>query len=528
MTQRDSDLDFEEVSLLRERSEALKEEYTTYLEEHPEIEHLLSALVNSCLVQRPTDIFAHAAEHFGGTYESAADHAEALLAWLRKLQKALRTEAGDDMSALLKHVFYTFDANHNGTLEEDEWFEFLSDFGEPHGLDVAKALSDEMHAWACGEVHGHMSAAQLIHALAWLENGERGEFFALEPEPSAAAAAPPPGGGRTVVQTGGVGAAAPTSAVAAAATIAPPRLIISGAPASGKGTQCEGIVAAYGVKHISTGDLLRAAVKAGTALGVEAKGYMERGELVPDKLLIPLVAEGLDGVTQGWLLDGFPRTKVQAEALRDAGVTPDAMIVLDVPHELLVDRCVHRRIDPETGKIYHLVTNPPEDPAITERLVHRSDDTAEKIQTRLKLYKESADAVCSVFADQVRRVKGDESPEAVRAAIARIIDTGADSQMEASAARIQASYRGQAARKHMKAKFKSFDTEQDKWVAFLHALEAEAEKGGYQLPVLMKHVFYSFDADNNGTLEKVRWRRIVLLQRPRCTQFCHRDDYSSS
>ena len=263
-----------------------------------------------------------------------------------------------------------------------------------------------------------MSAAQLIHALTWLENGERGTFRALgvagqADKISAMALASRP--------------AAPLPAPAARASA--PRIIISGAPASGKGTQCEGIVETYGVKHISTGDLLRAAVVQGTELGRKAKGFMERGELVPDELLIPLVAEGLKGNRQGWLLDGFPRTQVQAEALRDAGVVPDALIVLEVPDELLVERCVHRRIDPETGKIYHLVTNPPESADVEERLIHRSDDTAEKIQTRLKLYRENADAVCSVFADQVRRVAGESDPKAIRAAIARIIDSETQQQL---------------------------------------------------------------------------------------------------
>ena len=239
-------------------------------------------------------------------------------------------------------------------------------------------------------------------------------------------------------------------APAADAAGAAPRIIISGAPASGKGTQCERLVAKYGIKHISTGDLLRAAVVAETDLGKSAKGYMEKGELVPDELLIPLVAEGLADVSEGWLLDGFPRTQGQAQALKDAGIIPDVLLVLDVPDEELTGRCVDRRLDPVSGKIYHLKTSPPENDEVAARLVQRADDTAEKIQTRLKLYHENKDAVCSVFADQVRHVDGNRDADAVNADICRVVDTGADAEMDASAAKIQATFRGKQARKQLR------------------------------------------------------------------------------
>ena len=171
----------------------------------------------------------------------------------------------------------------------------------------------------------------------------------------------------------------------------------------------------------------------------------------------------------------------------------------------------HRRIDPETGKIYHLVTNPPEDPAITERLVHRSDDTAEKIQTRLKLYHENKDAVCAVFADQVRHVDGNRAADEVSTAICRVVDTGADADMDASAAKIQATFRGKQTRKQMpKPAPRKFGSELDKWSAFKVALDKEAVDGGYEIDVLMRHVFFSFDADNNGKcLEQPLNRRAV-------------------
>ena len=124
-----------------------------------------------------------------------------------------------------------------------------------------------------------------------------------------------------------------------------PKIIIAGAPASGKGTQCEMIKEKFGVVHLSTGDILRAAVKEGTELGKTAGGFMDRGELVPDEVMIGVVGERLkqeDCECQGWLLDGFPRTGAQAAALVDSGALPDVFLLLDVPDEDLVDRVVGR------------------------------------------------------------------------------------------------------------------------------------------------------------------------------------------
>ena len=222
-----------------------------------------------------------------------------------------------------------------------------------------------------------------------------------------------------------------------AVAAAPTNVVIFGPPGVGKGTQSKHLAKRYGLCHISTGDLLRAAVVAETELGQQAKGHMEKGELVPDELLIPLVADGLSATEEGWLLDGFPRTQPQAQALKDSGVVPDVLLVLDVPDEELTGRCVDRRLDPISGKIYHLKNNPPEDEEVAARLIQRSDDTAEKIQTRLRLYHENKDAVCAVFADQVRRVDGNRPAETVTAAIEKIVDTGADAEMEASAARVR-------------------------------------------------------------------------------------------
>ena len=140
------------------------------------------------------------------------------------------------------------------------------------------------------------------------------------------------------------------------------RIIISGAPGSGKGTQCEFIKKKFGVVHISTGDILRDHVKRQTDLGKQAKSFMDKGALVPDELVIALVKDRLsqpDCQKQGWLLDGFPRTAAQAEAMDKEGIKGDSFVLLDVPDSVLVDRCAQRRLDPETGKMYHLTTNPP-------------------------------------------------------------------------------------------------------------------------------------------------------------------------
>jgi len=191
----------------------------------------------------------------------------------------------------------------------------------------------------------------------------------------------------------------------------PKRLIIAGAPASGKGTQCELIKAKYGVKHISTGDILRDAVKAGTELGKKAAGYMNEGKLVPDDLIIGIMKAQLEDKSvqeSGWLLDGFPRTPAQAEALISAGITADAFIVLDVPDDILVERVEGRRLDPVSGKIYHLKFNPPpeDDRPLKVRLIQREDDTAEKIKVRLVGFHDNIKSVMNQFNDVMFRING--------------------------------------------------------------------------------------------------------------------------
>mmetsp|Transcript_32105 Transcript_32105/g.48465 ORF Transcript_32105/g.48465 Transcript_32105/m.48465 type:complete len:288 (-) Transcript_32105:749-1612(-) len=204
-----------------------------------------------------------------------------------------------------------------------------------------------------------------------------------------------------------------------------PRLIIAGAPASGKGTQCEIIKEKYGVVHLSTGDMLRAAVAAGTEVGNQAKDFMDAGKLVPDEVIIGVVKDRLDEsdcVESGWLLDGFPRTPAQAEALADAGVSADCFIFLNVPDDVLVERVVGRRTDPETGKIYHMTFSPPEDEEILARLEQRSDDTEEKVKVRLEQFHANVDAVKGSYTDISVEVDGTKSPADVSTTIVEAID----------------------------------------------------------------------------------------------------------
>ena len=169
------------------------------------------------------------------------------------------------------------------------------------------------------------------------------------------------------------------------------RIIFIGPPGAGKGTQCARIVSNLGVPHISTGDMFRAAVKAGTPMGLKAQECMSRGELVGDDIVVGMVRERFQqaDAQQGFLLDGFPRTIPQAEALRsllaDEGLRLDAVVLLEVPDELIVQRIVGRRSDPETGAIYHLEFNPPP-AAIADRVIQRKDDTEEACRTRLQAY----------------------------------------------------------------------------------------------------------------------------------------------
>ena len=170
------------------------------------------------------------------------------------------------------------------------------------------------------------------------------------------------------------------------------KLILLGAPGAGKGTQAAFICRQYGIPQISTGDMLRAAVKAGTPLGQQAKAVMEAGQLVSDDLIINLVKERIaqPDCAAGFLFDGFPRTIAQAEALKQAGVKLDYVLEIDVPLEAIVERMSGRRSHPASGRTYHIKFNPPKEPGkddVTgEPLVQRDDDREETVKKRLDVY----------------------------------------------------------------------------------------------------------------------------------------------
>lgn len=182
----------------------------------------------------------------------------------------------------------------------------------------------------------------------------------------------------------------------------------------------------YGVVHISTGDMLRAAVKNNTALGVEAKSYMDSGSLVPDDLVISMLKERIaedDCAKRGWLLDGFPRTAVQAEALTEAKILPDAVIVLEVKDDVLLERVIGRRSDPQTGKIYHIKFSPPSDTEVLNRLTQRSDDTEEKARVRLENYYKHARSIADHYESTLRKIDGNRDKADVFSEIASIVDS---------------------------------------------------------------------------------------------------------
>ncbi|KAJ0885439.1 putative adenylate kinase [Helianthus annuus] len=196
----------------------------------------------------------------------------------------------------------------------------------------------------------------------------------------------------------------------------PLKVMISGAPASGKGTQCEMIVQKFGLVHISTGDLLRSEVAAGSEIGNQAKEYMNSGRLVPDEVVTTMVIGRLsrdDAKEKGWLLDGFPRSFAQAQSLEKMKIRPDIFVALDVPDEILIDRCVGRRLDPETGKIYHIKNFPPETEEVKARLITRADDTEEKVKSRLQIYKQNVEAILSTYSDLLKKIDGNRPKDVV-------------------------------------------------------------------------------------------------------------------
>lgn len=212
------------------------------------------------------------------------------------------------------------------------------------------------------------------------------------------------------------------------------RIILLGAPGAGKGTQAQFLMNKYGIPQISTGDMLRAAIKEGTELGIEAKKVMDAGQLVSDDLIIGLVKERIakPDCENGFLLDGFPRTIPQADAMKENGVEVDYCLEFDVPDEVIVDRMSGRRVHPGSGRVYHLVYNPPKedgkDDVTGEDLVIRPDDEAETVRKRLGVYHDLTQPLVAYYKAEAEAgntkfatIDGTQDVDAVSAELANIL-----------------------------------------------------------------------------------------------------------
>jgi adenylate kinase len=211
------------------------------------------------------------------------------------------------------------------------------------------------------------------------------------------------------------------------------KLILLGAPGAGKGTQAAFITEKYGIPQISTGDMLRAAVKAGTPLGLEAKKVMDAGQLVSDEIILGLIKERLKqpDCAKGFLFDGFPRTIPQAEALRTQGVDLDYVMEIDVPDEEIIKRMSGRRVHMASGRTYHVVFNPPKvagkDDATGEDLIQREDDKEETVKKRLEVYHSQTKPLVEFYskwaaagdakAPKYRKIAGVGALDAIKSAL---------------------------------------------------------------------------------------------------------------
>ena len=186
------------------------------------------------------------------------------------------------------------------------------------------------------------------------------------------------------------------------------RIILLGPPGAGKGTQAQIMTREFGIPQISTGDMLREAVREGTPLGQQAKAVMDAGQLVSDDLILQLVADRLDrpDCSNGYLFDGFPRTIAQAEALLDRGIAIDAVAEIQVPDEKIVRRMSGRRVHPGSGRTYHIVYNPPRvegrDDVTGEELVIRKDDEEATVRARLEVYHRQTAPLVEFYQAQAR------------------------------------------------------------------------------------------------------------------------------
>jgi adenylate kinase len=203
------------------------------------------------------------------------------------------------------------------------------------------------------------------------------------------------------------------------------RMILVGPPGAGKGTQAAKLVDTFEILHISSGDMLRAAVKEGSELGQKADGFMKSGQLVPDDVVIGMILERIQrpDAAEGFMLDGFPRTRPQAEALdkalTDAGFALDAVVLIEVPDKMIVERVTGRRSHRDTGQIFHVKFNPPPADVAPEQLVQRKDDTAEAVNTRLAKYHAETAPIVPYYEGKgiLRRVDGVGAPDEISARV---------------------------------------------------------------------------------------------------------------
>lgn len=213
------------------------------------------------------------------------------------------------------------------------------------------------------------------------------------------------------------------------------RIILLGAPGAGKGTQAQFLMKKFGIPQISTGDMLRAAIKAGTQMGLAAKKVMDAGQLVSDEIIIGLVKERIaqEDCVNGFLLDGFPRTIPQADAMKDAGVSVDHCIEFDVPDDVIVDRMSGRRVHPASGRVYHLVYNPPKvegkDDDSGDDLIVREDDKEATVRDRLGVYHSQTKPLVNYYQTaskeglcQYHRLDGTQAVESVRAQLDNLLN----------------------------------------------------------------------------------------------------------
>ncbi|MFA6807804.1 MAG: adenylate kinase [Eubacteriales bacterium] len=211
------------------------------------------------------------------------------------------------------------------------------------------------------------------------------------------------------------------------------RLILVGPPGAGKGTQAEQLIEHYKIPHISTGDMFRAAIKEQTLLGIKAKEFMDKGALVPDEVTIGIVAERLaqSDCLNGFLLDGFPRTLAQADALagilNDLNISLDGVISIELDDSILLERLTGRRICRQCGATYHKVFNPPTEEGICSKcgaeLYQRSDDTLETAQNRLRVYNDQTEPLIAYYSDCgfLKRVQGDQDIKQVFQSILNVL-----------------------------------------------------------------------------------------------------------